>query len=39
MMSGITVHGIPGSPFLRAVEVTLREKGVDYRRNAMTPPR
>jgi glutathione S-transferase len=36
-MSGITVHGIPGSPFLRAVEVTLREKGVDYRRNAMSP--
>jgi glutathione S-transferase len=37
MMTGITVHGIPGSPFLRAVEVTLKEKGADYRLNAMSP--
>jgi glutathione S-transferase len=37
IMSGITVHGIPGSPFLRAVEATLKEKGVDYRLNAMSP--
>src|SRR5207302_5742352 len=36
-MSAITVHGIPGSPFLRAVEITLHEKGVDYRLNAMSP--
>ena len=28
-MSEITVHGIPGSPFLRSVEVTLKEKGSD----------
>ena len=36
-MSDITVYGIPGSPFLRSVEVTLKEKGVDYRLNAMSP--
>ena len=29
-MSDITVYGIPGSPFLRSVEIGLREKGVDY---------
>ena len=36
-MSGITVYGIPGSPFLRAVESVLREKGADYRLQAMSP--
>ena len=36
-MSDITVYGIPGSPFLRAVEVTLKEKGADYRLQAMAP--
>lgn len=36
-MSGITVHGIPGSPFLRAVEVTLKEKGLEYHLQAMAP--
>src|SRR5207302_3524758 len=36
-MSGITVHGIPGSPFLRSVEIALKEKGVDYRLHAMSP--
>jgi glutathione S-transferase len=36
-MSEITVYGIPGSPFLRTVEVTLREKGADYRLHAMAP--
>lgn len=36
-MSGITVYGIPGSPFLRAVEVTLKEKGLDYHLQAMAP--
>jgi len=36
-MSAITVHGIPGSPFLRAVEVTLKEKGADYRLQVMSP--
>jgi glutathione S-transferase len=36
-MSDIIVHGIPGSPWLRAVEVTLKEKGVDYRLQAMSP--
>lgn len=36
-MSEIIVHGIPGSPFLRSVEVTLKEKGADYRLRAMSP--
>lgn len=36
-MSTITVHGIPGSPFLRAVEATLKEKGADYRLQVMSP--
>jgi glutathione S-transferase len=36
-MSNIIVHGIPGSPFLRAVEITLREKGLDYELEAMAP--
>jgi glutathione S-transferase len=36
-MSDITVYGIPGSPFLRAVEITLKEKGTDYRLQAMSP--
>lgn len=36
-MSGMTVYGIPGSPFLRAVEVTLKEKGLDYHLHAMAP--
>jgi len=36
-MSGITVYGIPGSPFLRSVEIALKEKGLDYRLHAMAP--
>jgi|1186.fasta_scaffold84143_2 glutathione S-transferase len=36
-MSDITVYGIPGSPFLRSVEVTLKEKAADYRLQAMSP--
>jgi glutathione S-transferase len=36
-MSDITVHGIPGSPFLRSVEIALKEKGADYRLRAMGP--
>jgi glutathione S-transferase len=36
-MSDITVYGIPGSPFLRAVEVTLKEKDVPYRLHALAP--
>ena len=30
-MNGFIVHGIPGSPFSRAVLATLEEKGADYR--------
>jgi glutathione S-transferase len=36
-MSSITVYGIPGSPFLRSVEIALREKGVDYQLHALVP--
>lgn len=36
-MSGITVHGIPGSPFLRTVEILLKEKDAPYRLRAMSP--
>src|SRR5205085_11266133 len=36
-MSAITVYGIPGSPFLRSVEITLKDKGADYRLQAMSP--
>lgn len=36
-MSAITVYGIPGSPFLRSVETVLKEKGVDYRLQVMSP--
>lgn len=36
-MSDIKIYGIPGSPFLRSVEVGLREKGVDYQLVAMNP--
>jgi glutathione S-transferase len=36
-MSAITVYGIPGSPFLRAVEVTLKEKALDYHLHVMAP--
>lgn len=36
-MTGITVYGIPGSPFLRSVEIGLKEKGVDYRLCALAP--
>lgn len=36
-MSTIKVHGIPGSPFMRSVEIALAEKGVDYELVAMSP--
>jgi glutathione S-transferase len=36
-MSNIAVYGIPGSPFLRSVEITLKEKGVDYHLHALVP--
>jgi glutathione S-transferase len=36
-MTGITVYGIPGSPFLRSVEIALKEKGLDYHLHAMAP--
>jgi glutathione S-transferase len=36
-MSGIIVYGIPGSPFLRSVEIALKEKGADYRLHTLAP--
>ena len=36
-MTDITVHGIPGSPFLRSVEITLREKGAEYQFVSLNP--
>jgi glutathione S-transferase len=36
-VTGITVYGIPGSPFLRSVEIALKEKDVPYHLHAMTP--
>jgi glutathione S-transferase len=36
-MSEIVVHGVPGSPFLRAVLLGLEEKGQPYRLQALGP--
>ena len=36
-MSDLNVYGIPGSPFLRSVEITLHEKGLDYQLHALKP--
>ena len=36
-MTGITVYGIPGSPFLRSVEIALKEKDIPYHLHAMAP--
>jgi glutathione S-transferase len=36
-MSDIVVYGTPGSPFLRAVEVGLKEKGAAYRLQPLAP--
>src|SRR5437868_14705668 len=36
-MSAMTVYGIPGSPFLRSVEIALKEKRIDYHLHVMSP--
>ena len=36
-MSSINVYGIPGSPFLRSVEIGLREKDLPYLLHALAP--
>jgi glutathione S-transferase len=36
-MSDITVYGVPGSPFVRSVQMGLEEKGAAYRLHAMGP--
>jgi hypothetical protein len=37
IMSDIVVHGVPGSPFMRAVQLGIEEKRVPYRVQAMGP--
>jgi glutathione S-transferase len=39
MTSKMVVHGIPGSPYVRAALLTLEEKGADYEFAAMAPRR
>jgi glutathione S-transferase len=36
-MSQINLYGIPGSPFVRSVEIALKEKHLDYDFHAMAP--
>ena len=36
-MSEFNVYGIPGSPFLRSVEIGLHEKGLDYELHPIAP--
>jgi glutathione S-transferase len=36
-MSAITVYGIPGSPFLRSVEIALKEKDIPYHLHVLAP--
>jgi glutathione S-transferase len=36
-MSDIVVYGVPGSPFVRAVQVGLEEKGAGYRLHVLWP--
>lgn len=36
-MADIEVYGIPGSPFLRSVEIALHEKGLEYTLHALAP--
>jgi glutathione S-transferase len=36
-MSDIVVYGVPGSPFVRAVQMGLEEKGVAYRLQVVAP--
>jgi glutathione S-transferase len=36
-MSEFVVYGVPGSPFMRSVEVALREKGASYRVHVLGP--
>ncbi len=36
-MSDIVVYGVPGSPFVRAVQMGLEEKGVAYRVEPVAP--
>jgi glutathione S-transferase len=36
-MSNINLYGIAGSPFVRSVEVALKEKGLDYHFHAIAP--
>ena len=37
MASGMIVHGVPGSPYVRAALLSLEEKGADYELAAIAP--
>lgn len=37
MASGMIVHGVPGSPYVRAALLSLEEKGVDYKLAPVAP--
>ena len=36
-MSGLVIYGIPGSPFVRAVQIAMEEKGAPWRLEALAP--
>ncbi len=36
-MSELVIYGVPGSPFVRAVQVAMEEKGAPYRVHALQP--
>ena len=36
-MSDFVIHGIPGSPFVRAVQIAMEEKGAPWRIHALQP--
>ena len=36
-MAEVTIYGVPGSPFMRAVQMGLEEKGAAYRIHALGP--
>ena len=36
-MSELVIYGIPGSPFVRAVQIAMEEKGASWRIHALQP--
>jgi glutathione S-transferase len=37
-MSELVIYGVPGSPFMRAVQIAMQEKGAPWRLEALSPP-